>query len=381
VAFPEPRLFAQRGNFGINQITFELSAIGSEAGKPFARIVVTVEDTRERELVAKSWQLKALPEGLPFSHFINDATFRAFMLKKIDAASGSVEFADKRKLFVGERLVYQVAAHRAGESAPVKLEGLTLPVPNFLEKIGMELGITKKTVFAVFRGIDPVKKALITTNPEGFINEFYKALRSIYADHIADELEFYLDEAAREIGAVRGVATRRTEDFELDGPVELFFPPTKEFAGTELEDADRRFMYKRVQVDSDVERSFIAEVVMQDPKVLLYFKFPARFKLLLPSIISNYNPDWGIIRKDEDGLQTLHLVRETKGQEDVRKLRFEHEKRKIVCARKYFDMLGIDYRPISATTTDWWKSEASPGLNLPPVGDMAAERAPSYGSS
>ncbi len=41
----------------------------------------------------------------------------------------------------------------------------------------------------------------------------------------------------------------------------------------------------------------------------------------------------------------------------VRKLRFDHEKRKIVCAKKYFKTLGIDYRAISTRTTGWWEKE------------------------
>ncbi|MBN2532675.1 MAG: hypothetical protein JXB88_07290 [Spirochaetales bacterium] len=75
----------------------------------------------------------------------------------------------------------------------------------------------------------------------------------------------------------------------------------------------------------------------------------------LPAIIGNYNPDWGIVRKDADGKKTLHLVRETKGREDMRKLRFEHEKRKIKCAKKYFEAIGIDYRAISIRTERWWE--------------------------
>ncbi len=351
VNFPEPRLYSKKGRFGIDQITIELLGINPDEA-PTARLKVSIEDTTENELVERSYSLKAVPVGIPFSHFISDSIFRAFMIVRVDPGQACVEFADKRKLFIGESTRYQVAAERASESRPVDLADLNFAVPNFLEKISMELGLTKRTVLEVFKGIHPVKKRAVTKNPEGFINEFFKALRLVYADHIAEQLEFHLGSAMG--GAL---SPRRKSEYTLDAPIEEFFPKSKDFAGTELADVDSRFMYKKVQIDSDVEKNFIQEVVMQDPRVVLYFKFPLKFKLFLPSIIGNYNPDWGIIRKDQDGGQTLHLVRETKGQEDVRKLRFDHEKRKIVCARKYFKAIDVDYRPIAATTVDWWKSE------------------------
>ena len=218
--------------------------------------------------------------------------------------------------------------------------------------------MTKKTVLQVFKGIQPIKKAAITKNPEGFINEFFKGLRSVYADHIAECLTFHLEEDWGSSEAYNASVHLR-QDFSLDDPLESFFPESKDYAGTELRDVDRRFMYEKVQVDSDVEATFVEEVLKLDTKVVLYFKFPLKFKLLMPAIIGNYNPDWGIIRQHDDGTQTLHLVRETKGQDDVRKLRFDHEKRKIACARKYFDTIEVDYRPISARTIDWYQPETA----------------------
>ena len=40
---------------------------------------------------------------------------------------------------------------------------------------------------------------------------------------------------------------------------------------------------------------------------------------------------------------TLHLIRETKGGNDLAMLRFPYEKRKIISALKYFAKLGVDY--------------------------------------
>lgn len=80
-------------------------------------------------------------------------------------------------------------------------------------------------------------------------------------------------------------------------------------------------------------------------KVVLFFKFPPAFKIRLPRLIGNYNPDWGLVRRRADGKLTVYLIRETKGAE-IEALRFPHEKRKIRCAQAFFEVLGMDYRPI-----------------------------------
>jgi type III restriction enzyme len=55
------------------------------------------------------------------------------------------------------------------------------------------------------------------------------------------------------------------------------------------------------------------------------------------------------------------LVHKTNGGVELDLLRFPHEKRKIECAMKVFQALGVDYRVISDETADWWESEAKTG--------------------
>jgi type III restriction enzyme len=102
--------------------------------------------------------------------------------------------------------------------------------------------------------------------------------------------------------------------------------------------------------------------LQRDDKILFFFKFPPAFKVTLPRIIGNYNPDWGIVRRTDDGKLTLELVRETKGDPDTTKLQFPSEGRKITSAAKHFEALGIDYRHITPETLDW-AEPASPKPN------------------
>ena len=95
----------------------------------------------------------------------------------------------------------------------------------------------------------------------------------------------------------------------------------------------------------------------KDDQVIFYFKFPPLFKIPLPRVLGNYNPDWGIARYGEDGRMILELVRETKGREELEGLQFPSERRKIECARKHFKAVGIDYRVVTDQVVDWWKAE------------------------
>jgi type III restriction enzyme len=99
---------------------------------------------------------------------------------------------------------------------------------------------------------------------------------------------------------------------------------------------------------------------------VLFFKFPPKFKLDFPRVIGDYNPDWGVVRFDEQGKAKLHLVRETKGTTDLEKLQFSHEAVKIKCAERYFVALGIDYRVVDLRVAAWWSREDS--VPIEPLG-------------
>ncbi len=92
----------------------------------------------------------------------------------------------------------------------------------------------------------------------------------------------------------------------------------------------------------------------------MYFKFPPLFKIHLPRLIGNYNPDWGVVRLDGSGQPVLEMVRETKGTIKLEDLQFPQEKRKIICAQKYFRTLGIDYRHVRAGLNYWYLPEQDP---------------------
>ena len=137
------------------------------------------------------------------------------------------------------------------------------------------------------------------------------------------------------------------------------FPKTGKFAQRELIASGKRGIYDKVQIDSEVERSFVDHRLRADEdNILCYFKFPPKFRIQFPKIIGNYNPDWGILRRGPEGKPVLELVRETKGTTDLGRLQFTNEARKIRCAQHFFKAIGVSYRVVDGNVQQWWLDDA-----------------------
>lgn len=176
-------------------------------------------------------------------------------------------------------------------------------------------------------------------NPEGFVGVMITVIANALADHIVERIEFM-------VGNER-----------MGYNLEWLFPATKTFPQKELVDAGGYGLYDRARVDSWVEDRFVEQRLKDDEKVICYFKFPPAFRIQFPKIIGKYNPDWGILRYDEDGEVVLQLVRETKGTVEMGQLQNPHERRNVCVAMKHFRELGIGYRVVTDKTVDWWQSE------------------------
>ena len=100
--------------------------------------------------------------------------------------------------------------------------------------------------------------------------------------------------------------------------------------------AVNKSVYDRVIYDSEIERKFAEELDKRED-IKLFVKLPSFFKVETP--IGTYNPDWAIVKHDDD---TIYLVRETKSTKNYEKLR-NSEADKIKCGRKHFEAIGADF--------------------------------------
>ena len=327
-AFPVPTVTIQRGKFTITRFSLTLLDIQNDK----ARLELTRTDTEDNTVTAR----RQVTQGDDLSDWWQDRRLKGYLVTALD--SDSLTFANQETLSIGQTLEHATeAGQKAYESITVAATA-TYPVFNLIERAARDTGLTRATVHRIFQGLDADRQKLIFRNPEGFAGRFIGEIKQALADHLADNLTFIAGETA------------------TPHLLEELFPPERAFIRVNSKEAGDRALYNWIQYDSKVEENFL-EKLKTDPQILFFFKFPAKFKIELPKQIGNYNPDWGMVRYD-NGTQKakLYLVRETKGGNDLVLLRFPHEKRKIICALKYFAELGVDYDFTTGENPDWWAS-------------------------
>ncbi|MCK6543330.1 DEAD/DEAH box helicase family protein [bacterium] len=335
--FPEPRISITKGKFVITHICLKLL----EVKVKLAKIEIDISDTRGQKTTASRY----FDVRDDLSKLAKDERLRGFKILKIiqEGSDSSVEFDNGQKLTRAQPIAWDSTEGQHIDEKTVREAETTYPVFNLIDRAAKETTLTRHTILEIFKQMKEAKKKLIFRNPEGFAGVFITIIRDMLADHIAGNIEYAVNNAPQ------------------NESIDEIFPPTKKYVQKELMNGTKTSLYDVIQFDSDVERRFVENRVMPDDeygKILCYFKFPGNFKIGLPKIIGNYNPDWGIIRLSEDGKYKLQLVRETKGNMDPNLLQFKNEKRKIDCAKKHFKIIGVDYRQVTDEKPfKWWESE------------------------
>ena len=102
-------------------------------------------------------------------------------------------------------------------------------------------------------------------------------------------------------------------------------------------------LFRSIEFDSEIERKF-AEKLNDRDDIKLFVKLPAWFKVDTP--VGKYNPDWAIVKDDEQKGEKLYLIRETKGSIENGQLR-EYEQFKTKCGKQHFKALDINYEIVT----------------------------------
>jgi type III restriction enzyme len=99
-------------------------------------------------------------------------------------------------------------------------------------------------------------------------------------------------------------------------------------------------VYEYIVYDSQVEREFAQKLDARED-IKLFVKLPRWFEIQTP--IGKYNPDWAILKHNEE---TLYLVRETKSTKDFLKLRTT-EADKVRCGQRHFEAIGTSFAVVT----------------------------------
>jgi len=343
IDFPEPKIVLTKGRFVITEYTLQLESVQGDKAVICLQTKSNDVDNTESYLfpVNRKYTVKARSD---LARIFQAPCLRGFkILEVIDKGDNSVvKFADKNQteLTNYQPIVFTSEKGQASDRTAIQTMQDIYPVFNLIERAAKETKLTRATLNRIFQGILENKKRVLFKNPEGFATTFILTIKNVVNPLVVNKIEFTLD------------ADR------LPSKADELFPLEKNLAQKELVSAGQRGLYDLVQVDSEVEEKFVKYQLIADEKqVVVYFKFPPSFKINFPKIIGNYNPDWAIIRRQENGKHTLELVRETKGRTDIENLRFAQETLKIDCAKKHFKVIGINYRVVDDNTINYWDSD------------------------
>ena len=348
ITFEQPKLVCTKGKVKITVYTLKLLSVSPEEQAQFN---VTISDNLQSNLFGEIGSTFILKKGDRIGRIYNELEkcselgslkVSDISYNKNNPEHSTITFSKiEDPLKVGDVVTHETTNGGVVSTSEIKeVDYPDIPKCNIIERASKEVKLTRKTVLSIFKGIKKEHQMEFMKNPEGFTSQFIDILKNVVANHIAKNIEY-----KETTGSI-------SEDKNT------LFPEFEVYSQNELVDINNvdRTIYEKVQFDSDVEKNFVNRLDTCDEhsgNVQLYFKFPPKYKIKLPKIIGNYNPDWAIVRRDEQNVQ-IEIVRETKGTEDLNNLPHSNEKRKIICAQKHFKSVGLEYKVVDDKDDNWW---------------------------
>ena len=186
---------------------------------------------------------------------------------------------------------------------------------DLIGKVAENAQLTRGTTAAIFGRVQSAVFEQFQKNPEHFISEASRLVAEQKAAMVIERLAY--DEVDERYNVDVFTANQTGQDFSR--------------ATEKL----KNHVYDYAITDSDVERNFVKELDTSS-EIVVYAKLPRGF--LIPTPVGDYNPDWAISFK-AGSVRHIYFVAETKGTMSSMKLR-EIEKKKIECARKFFDEIS-----------------------------------------
>ncbi len=186
-------------------------------------------------------------------------------------------------------------------------------LPNFVQIIAENTGITKKSVATILSKINKNIFENIFNNPQDFCEKISDKINEAKALSLVDGLEY----------------EKIDEFYELSNFESEFVCYADEL------NMGYKGVYDGVVLDSEIEKDFLKGCETHE-QIKLCVKLPNWFKIQTP--IGSYNPDWAIAKDDK-----VYFVVETKGSLSEMDRR-ESENIKINCGKKHFTLLGVGYK-------------------------------------
>jgi type III restriction enzyme len=195
-------------------------------------------------------------------------------------------------------------------------------LPDILAYLQKETELTRATLVKILSGSNRI--AEVAVNPQKFMDAVASIINRVLYKLMID-----------------GIKYEKLTTGKVEWSMQLF-------REEELKDyfekclAVKNSVFDRVIYDSEIERKF-AEDLDKREDIKLFVKLPSFFKIETP--IGTYNPDWAIVKHNDE---TIYLVRETKDTKNFEELR-NSEADKIKCGRKHFEAIGANFDVVTSS--------------------------------
>lgn len=204
--------------------------------------------------------------------------------------------------------------HNRTETVDIKYE-----IPDIISYIQRETELTRKTICDILLLSERIEGVRI--NPQQFLDQVVRIIQVELTNLILDGIKYEKIDG---------------QEYEMS-----LFKDEEIIEEMQRIGQSEKSPYQLITLDSTTVEKPYLDQLNQDASVKFFVKLPSWFKIETP--IGGYNPDWAILKED-NGLK-LYLVRETKGSiiEDARR---GSENKKIKCAKKHFEALGVDFKDV-----------------------------------
>lgn len=218
---------------------------------------------------------------------------------------------------------YELERGEAFYSAKTKTEALhhaeTSRIKyDLIGKIAEGTTLTRRTVTAILKGIEPVKLYMFKNNPEEFISKVIRLIKEQKSTMIVEHISY--NQIDGDYDSTIFTAEKQTQKFDKAFRAEKHIQDYVFTDGSAEQSVERRFAQ-----DLDTAR-----------EVCVYAKLPKGFAI--PTPVGNYSPDWAIAF-NEGAVKHIYFIAETKGTMESLKLR-PIEQAKIACAKRLFNQLS-----------------------------------------
>jgi len=219
-------------------------------------------------------------------------------------------------------IVESAVSIKSAKSLNVKIK-----FPDILGELSSVTPLSRSTIFRVISESGRLEEA--RKNPVQFLDQvkssLYGALAATLKDNDGIQYQPIKGQSDEALWSMGFFSTRITKAYE-----------------NSLEKVSKS-IYEYISVDSEIERQFAKGLEARED-VDLFIKLPGWFKIDTP--VGGYNPDWAIVRRNDENESSVYLVRETKGTTNLDELFREAEVWKVVFGGEHFKAIGVDYKMV-----------------------------------